>query len=220
MSRRGRSKTSLRRRPPRYEPRACVLVVCEGAKTEPQYFNGLRHKLRLSTLEVEVVGKECGSAPVSVVREAVRLRKERLADHLWPDYDEIWCVIDVEAPQPHATLQQALRQAADNGLNVALSNPCFEYWYVLHFERVGSSFNSKAEVVRRLKKHLPRYRESDEDVFETVYPHTDKAIKNAKNVLGSQWQSEDDPVRRNPSTDVFSVVERLREIGTKPYQQS
>ncbi len=46
---------------------------------------------------------------------------------------EYWCVFDAEAPTPHARLHEAVQMARDNGIKVAISNPCFELWLVLHY---------------------------------------------------------------------------------------
>lgn len=45
---------------------------------------------------------------------------------------EYWCVFDVEAPTPHHGLNDAVQMARDNGISVAISNPCFELWLILH----------------------------------------------------------------------------------------
>lgn len=58
-----RENASLRRqrKNPR-EPYDVVLIVCEGSKTEPAYFTALKNELRLSSANISIFGKECGSA--------------------------------------------------------------------------------------------------------------------------------------------------------------
>ncbi|MNC80456.1 hypothetical protein D3C75_1332440 [compost metagenome] len=55
------------------------LIVCEGKKTEPEYFNDLRNYERLASITVKVCG-ECGSAPISVVEHALQLYKDMIKD--------------------------------------------------------------------------------------------------------------------------------------------
>jgi hypothetical protein len=43
-------------------------------------------------------------------------------------------VFDVESPKPHPNLDRALTLARSNNIRVAISNPCFELWLILHFE--------------------------------------------------------------------------------------
>ena len=89
--RRGYSTPGLRRRSPRREPYDRVLIVCEGEKTEPNYFRELCAHYRLSTANIEVTQGE-GNDPVSVVRTAKRLQKSETRQG--ERYDRIYCVFD------------------------------------------------------------------------------------------------------------------------------
>ncbi|MBN2130123.1 MAG: RloB domain-containing protein [Sedimentisphaerales bacterium] len=192
--------------------------MCEGAKTEPLYFRALRKKLRLHTVEVEVEGEDCGSSPISVVNYAISLRDARRenAPHsprLVP-YDAVWCVMDVEAPTPHASLAAAIDKAKANQLNIALTNPMFEYWYLLHFERTSALMQSNRHLLGKLKNHYGRYKKNDPDFFEVVYPLTSTAIANSEAVLREKHYGED--LRDcNPSTHVHRVVGHLQQIARR-----
>ena len=219
MTRRMRSDSSLARRRPSVKPRECVLIVCEGAKTEPQYFEAMRRELRLHIVEVAVVGEKCGSSPISVVDCAISLRKERTRvaarSPTVVKYDVVWCVMDVEAPCQHDSLPSAIDKAKAHKLRVVLSNPMFEYWYLLHFERTSALMQHNKDVIKRLKKHYPRYQKNDEAFFQVVYPLTSQAIRNSKQVLCEKHYDSD--LRKcNPSTHVHLIVEHLHEISRKP----
>jgi len=210
---RRRSSRSLRRRRPSKKPRKVVLILCEGEKTEPNYFKALRSKLGLSTVEVEVAGT--GAAPISVIDAAQERQKARKReakrDQTLTEFDEIWCVVDIEVPE-HKSLGRAIDKAHQlHRVELILSNPCFEFWYLLHFAKTGTLLHGCADVLRELKKHLPRYEKGD-DHFQTLDPKTDVAIRNAKSLFAQQWQHEEDLRRCNPCTEVYKLVERLREI--------
>jgi hypothetical protein len=49
-----------------------------------------------------------------------------------PEIDSCWCLFDVEWPRHHPNLRQAIDLAQAHGINLAISNPCFELWLVLH----------------------------------------------------------------------------------------
>lgn len=223
MKRRNRSVRSLRRRRPRFAPRECVLVVCEGAKTEPSYFHRLRDHLRLqNNVEVTVDRSDNGSAPISVVDYAIGKRAARVAiaksSPYLTEFDVVWCVIDVEAPQPHKSLHRAVDKAQANRLRVALSNPCFEYWYILHFEKTSALFQYNSHVIKRLRRQYPRYKKNDPDFFDEVYPRTESAVRNARQVIKERGYGED--LRNcNPSTHVHRVVEHLRQIANRPMRR-
>lgn len=214
MTRKARTSRMLGRRPPVLKPRECVLIVCEGEKTEPNYFEGLRQELKLSSVEVEVEGKGCGSAPISVVDAALQRRAQREQDARYSttrtEYDVVWCIVDVEIP-PHTSLDRAFDKAKGNGLKLALSNPCFEYWYLLHFQRTSALMQSAKAVGDALKRHYGGYEKNNAASFQVFYPRTEEAIKHAKAVLREKHFGQD--LRKcNPSTHVHRVVEHLKSI--------
>ncbi len=131
MSRQARQPKKRRGNRNAREPKQCILIVCEGEKTEPNYFKALKKSLRVHLLAtVEIDGKGCGSAPSSVVAKAIELKGKRKIEAksspVVVEYDHVWCVMDVEAPQAHNTLSAAIDRAKRHRLSVILSNPCFE----------------------------------------------------------------------------------------------
>ena len=195
------------------EPRKRILIVCEGEKTEPNYFKKLCGKLRLQAVDVEIEGKECGAAPINVVEHAIK--KAQIKNSNKVAYDEIWCVMDVEIPQ-HETLDKAIGKIVKKRkFNIALSNPCFEYWYILHFEKTSKNFIDTDELLGYLKKnHIQGYDKGSKDVFGLVYDKTDDAIENAKSVIREQ-QYDEDLRKANPSTRVHLLVESLIKMGSE-----
>ena len=140
------------------KPRESILIVTEGVKTEPIYFNLLRSKLRLAMIDVEIVGQ--GAVPITVVEHALDLRKKRKQSaknsQTLVAYDCVYCVVDVESPKAES-ISRAINKAKDNNIEIILSNPCFEYWYLLHFRKTSSPFHTSQEVISKLKKEYPSY---------------------------------------------------------------
>ena len=164
-------------------------------------------------------GEACGSSPISVVDHALSLREKREMEAKQSvatvAYDVIWCVMDVEAPTPHVSLAQAFDKARANNLKIALSNPMFEYWYLLHFEKTSALMHQNQDVMKRLKKHHSKYKKNDPDFFWVIYPLTARAIQNSKAVL-KEKHFGDDLRDCNPSTHVHHVVEQLQDIAARP----
>lgn len=210
VSRKQRNIDSLKRKEGTKE-RKSVLIVCEGKKTEPIYFNSLYKKLRLKLTDVKVVHK--GSAPISIVNHALGLKKEReivakQSGSLKVEYEKIYCVMDVDR---HESLPRAINKAHANKMEIVLSNPCFEYWYILHFTKTGRPFHNGKEVVRELKKYHQEYEKNDESFFEVLHPkNTTKAIRHAKQILREQHQNSKDLTKCNPATHVYKIVEFLQ----------
>ena len=195
------------------EPRKSILIVCEGEKTEPIYFNALKDRLRMAMVDVEIVG--AGAAPITVVNRAIALREDRKdivkkrKSLTKAVYEVIYCVFDVEAPTPHESLANAVIKAKDNKLEVILSNPCFEYWYILHFRKTSAPFNRSQDAKSALRREHSAYSESDTTIFNVVYPKTSDAIKHSKEVLNEQHNDAEDLRDCNPSTHVHKIVEYL-----------
>src|ERR1700730_2592258 len=105
-----------------------VLIVCEGAKTEPSYLDGLRIAYRLSSSKIRITHGN-GNDPISIFKLS-----ESILEH--EDYDRAFCVFDRDG---HVNYNQALRMIAEspNGktgrLEAVTSVPCFEIWILLHF---------------------------------------------------------------------------------------
>ena len=97
---RQRSQASLQRKKAKRKTYDYVLIVCEGEKTEPNYFKSIRDKFKLSSVNIEIFGEECGSSPISVVNFALRQYKKANRE-----YDKIFCVIDRDS---HSTYKQAV----------------------------------------------------------------------------------------------------------------
>jgi hypothetical protein len=141
------------------------------------------------------------SDPLSIVTRAVE-------EYPSPsdEVDEVWCVFDVEAPTPHGNLTNALELAARNAINVALSNPCFELWLILHIE-LHSAYLTTASAC---KKRSLLDGSSGKEIGSFDYMGAlDLAIENAKALdlkhIGDGTVSPED----NPSSTVFRLIESV-----------
>ena len=114
------------------------LIFTEGSQTEPAYLNGLKRldQIRRSTsITVEV--RDDFIQPLSLVKAAV----DKAGDD---EIDQVWCVFDVESPKPHAHLKEADELARKHDIRIAVSNPCFELWLVLHDREQAAAMTTAA----------------------------------------------------------------------------
>lgn len=190
-------------------PKKAILIVCEGKCTEPDYFNYLRRKWKINPklVDVQIIGADqCGNDPKSIVRYAKEQRDDRKKSKKLA-FDSIWCVFDVEAP-PHLSLPDAISQAADLKFNLALTNPAFEYWLLLHFNNTSRPLTPSGQAMKELCKHLPDYNKNlPDEMMEDISPLTSTAVKRARERFGSY--SISDVKKTNPSTHVYKLVEEL-----------
>src|SRR5205085_10173914 len=96
------------------------------------------------------------------------------------------------------------QQARDNGLKIAMSNPCFELWLLLHF-KYHSSHISREAAARECRKHIADY---EKHIPPAIFARVNTAIQHAQRL--SKWQESRNNSGENPSTDVHILVERLR----------
>jgi len=171
-----------------------ILVVCEGAETEPNYFKAFP----VSSLTVKGEGKNT----VSLVKECIRLKKKGRYDHVWAvfDRDEF----------SREDFNEAIRLANDNGISVAYSNTCFELWYALHFDFITTGLHRDdfpSRLTRKLGRH---YLKNDRAIYSSLEHLQSTAIKNSKNLLATY--SPPDPASDDPSTTVHLLVELLNSV--------
>lgn len=125
------------------EPYDLILIVSEGEETEPNYFNRMIIREKLSSANVKVTGK-CGSDPVSVVKHAIKLFEERESEiNSERKFDEVYCLIDRDE---HHNFNDAInrinqynQKLSKNLIIPILSYPCFEFWYICHFADASRS---------------------------------------------------------------------------------
>ncbi len=146
--------------------------------------------------------------PISIVNCAIQEKKNQ-------DIDEVWCVLDTENPNENPTLPDAITKARNAKINLAISNPSFEYWYFIHFDPSSRPFANGQEMKRALRAYIPDYEENT-NVFPILDDRTPEAIKNAETLRGNSPESWD--VFPNPSTCVDRLVQEIIEMGkTKRY---
>lgn len=204
MGRRHDDRSIQRKRPSR-QPKIRILVVCEGKKTEPLYLRQLQHHVRNPRVHVEPVGP--AGVPRTVVETAIDLRRQaedearrqRDENLLW---DQVWAVFDID---DHPNVAEAKQLAMANGIRLAVSNPCFELWALLHFTDQQAHIE-RDKLRPMLRQHLPGY--DKELVFVKLHPGYDEAVRRAGELDGAAERAG--RPGRNPTTGVHLLTEIIR----------
>ena len=180
--------------------RARFLIVCEGKKTEPNYFR--RFRANITVIDLQVIG--LGDHTLSLV--------ERTCDLMQRDeYDQVWCAFDRDS-FPAERFNAALDLARRRGIRVAYSNQAFELWYLLHFDyhNVALSRDRYAEMLSA-RLGSP-YRKNDGDMYDRLEDRQPTAIRNAQRLLES-YAPDHNPECDNPCTTVHLLVQTLNEFA-------
>lgn len=204
-----RRSGSSRRRGVSRPRKTTILIVGEGKETERNYFDRLKRDEPTRRHFSITVKRGKGGSRQQIAQFAVDRKND-----IGADYDQVWCIMDVESPQVLGEMQEALDLLKAESISPALSNPAFEVWLLAHFERTGTGFLNCDAVIARLNTHWQRhfaadYDKSDGRIYQRLAPSTDQAIFNAKWVR-EQHHTNDCIIHCNSATDVYRLVGILR----------
>lgn len=215
MARYSRSKTHRRRSRRRVavrRPKKTLRVFCEGERTEPDYLRALRSDpsiREVASVEIQMSKHTIGiTPPLTLVEEAVgsaeRVSQER------GEVDEVWCLFDVESPDNHPNLPQALGIARRGGVKVAVSNPCFELWLVLHFRDCKGWLATRD--AERLRQQLDGSR--DKGVEGATYmPRRNEAAERARALDKQHRMNGKRLPNDNPSSGMYLLLDTITRVN-------
>lgn len=189
-------RRSYRRRAPDRTYRKLYIIATEGAETEPAYFGIFQSKDR--TIRIRLLDSKNKSAPKKVLKRAEQyIQKQNLKKN-----DEVWLILDRD-DWPEAALGQVWIRCQEKKFNLAVSNPCFEYWLLLHFEN-GSGVTGVRNCRDKLVHHLPNFSKGHVEV-EKFKPHIQTAIDHAE-------QKDVPPCDKWPDTNGSTVYRLVKEL--------
>lgn len=207
MTPRHRHPEPLHRRHPKLDERNRFVVFCEGTVTEPQYLNALARLPEVrKTASLDIRGR--GLDPRRLVRELKDFRNEDYQQHKAQDQNDTqyWCVFDVEAPTPHACLSDAVQIARDNNIQVAISNPCFELWLMLHYVDHTRWLDNK-ESQRMLRTYDGS--EGKSLRAEAYMRRKADAVARSRELAEMHVQAERHLPDDNPSSGMFKLIDAI-----------
>ena len=187
-----------------------ILIVCEDEKSSKLYFESFKRdeklKRHLASVDIEVVHPRDYS-PIGLVNEA-KIKKKRAKRERNP-YNEIWIVLDKDQ---HANIDQAMNTAHANGILVALSIICFEYWILLHFEKTTKHFGRCKDIISYIKKnHFKKYAKNINS-YSALRDKIKTAIENGKWIVKQNQTDIDRGIKicqLSAYTDVHELVQKL-----------
>jgi len=198
------------------------LIVCEGAKTEPNYFEVLKDDLPkgvLTNCQIDIEG--AGMNTQSLLKEARRL-KGKYERGYSRKIDKLWIVCDRDSfpPGEFNNMVIACRDAKPS-IGCAWSNEAFELWYLLHFHFYNNPMQRqdyKGRIEDNLRPIIGNgftYQKNSEAMYGLLKEHgnVEAAIQRAKQ-LEAQFQGAQDYANHNPCTMVYKLIEEL--LALKP----
>ena len=192
------------------------LIVSEGAKTEPYYFDGLANYINNkfgNSIDVEKpIIDTCGEGKctVSLIRET-----EKIVFNSKIVYSQVWVVFDKD---DFNDFDEAIALGENNGYRIAWSNQSFEYWIFLHFNYSDSALHRNDwveklnEVFKTYEIDENGYTKNNPDIFNIVISKGSlkAAIQNAIRI-NKNYSTVDKPSECDPCTMVHKLVLELRD---------
>lgn len=189
------------------------VIASEGAVTEQDYFKGLKVRWHSSRIHVEVVTRDDPtlSSPRHVLSSLDAFAREfRLRDE-----DQLWLVMDRDSQSWKPPLMAEIARECKKGYFLAVSNPCFEIWLLLHFEDVPAQGNARKQELARnanglLKSQVAHHCSPGCPYVNNFIPHVEKALTRAETLDTS-------PRARWPAqlgTRVYRLVRQLVPAST------
>jgi hypothetical protein len=210
-----RQEDRIARKAGRKRPYDRMLIVCEGAKTEVNYFTAIRREKRLPNADIAIVPSDYGTAPLQIVEYAIDRFEQSKA------FDRVYVVFDRD---DHDSYHNALAkaEATDETLKNDMkakvpfkaipSVPNFELWVLLHFKDVLAPVH-RDNVYSELKKPsaYPGYAKNSATVFQDTKDRIPEATARAEG-LRAQFIPQDG---NEPYTDVDVLTGELLKIAAR-----
>ncbi len=165
-----------------------IVIATEGEKTEQQYFAGLKQtctnssKIQLEILPPRLAGN---SSPKHVLDQLSQYKNEYGLNK----YDELCMVIDRDKQSwTEAELSTVAQKCAQKQFLLALSNPAFEFWLLLHIkdidtytdeEKIQLLENKNQYLKKEIKALLAGFNPSNLK-FDQFWQHIPLAIQRAE----------------------------------------
>lgn len=190
-----RNRNSLiRERREAFRDARLIVIASEGKDTERIYFKALAKEYTNPRVHVHILKRsedeKNNSSPEHVLEQ---LNEYKCQYELEAD-DELWLVTDKDHWTEAMLSRVATECMQDVSMHMALSNPCFELWLLLHLVDVSSltpeeqrlwmenrrkSKSSNPYLKVLLRQKMGSYHESAYDVL-TLIEHVEVAIERAR----------------------------------------
>lgn len=190
-----RSRNSLmRERREAFRDARLIVIASEGKDTERIYFKALAKEYTNPRVHVHVLerseNEQNNSSPEHVLKQ---LNDYKSQYELEAD-DELWLVVDKDRWTEAMLSRVATECSQEVAMHMALSNPCFELWLLLHMEDAVSlppeerkqwmenrrkSKNADPYLKVRLRQKMGSYHESSYDALALI-AHVEDAIERAR----------------------------------------
>ena len=190
------------------------LIVTEGTKTEPKYFNAIKEEINKSfkdRITLEVIGGGDNTINLFTKAKGIAEKSPNGFKHVWIVYD----TDEFTKENINKTKENCINNSTEETEYHAIwSNQCIELWFLLHFSFFQSDIDRKG-YFPKLTVYLNSinagdYAKDREDIYDILKPYLPQAIRYAEKLAKiNQGRTPSDSA---PGTEVYQIINKL-----KPY---
>lgn len=190
-----RSRNSLmRERREAFRDARLIVIASEGKDTERIYFKALAKEYTNPRVHVHILERSEDEQNNSNPEHVLKQLNDYKSQYELEDDDELWLVVDKDRWTEAMLSRVATECSQDVAMHMALSNPCFELWLLLHLEDAASltpeeqmrwmenrrkSKNTDPYLKVQLRQEMGSYHESAYDA-QMLIAYVEDAIARAK----------------------------------------
>lgn len=189
------------------------LILCEGTKTEPNYFEEIKKRIDNNyndKITINVIPS--GKGRLALLEEAQEIveKSKTNYNHVWLVYDKD----DFDKDEFDNTVFkiQSINKKSETKYHALWSNQCVEVWFLLHFIDLKVDL-SREEYITKLNQNFKKkgiadeYVKNDDLIYNKLEEYQDVAIKRAKKII--QESEEKAPSKIAPGSSVYELIEML-----------
>lgn len=202
------------------EKEKVFILAFEGNSTEELYFEGFKDFVKYNDeiIYIHLLKREkrdTRSAPKHVF---LKLKNEARDVYNFGIDDELWMIIDTDRWTNIPDMVDECKKLGN--MFVAVSNPCFEFWLLLHVKNIKEYSKEELELILEnkkisLRKHFldikiaeitGSYNKRNPDLTNFL-PHIDLAVAQAR-----ELDSKGEAFPTGLGSHIYKLIEKLQSI--------
>ncbi len=200
------------------EKEKIIVLAFEGNDTEEIYFDKFKNSelFNDALIFLHILKRQkndTNSAPNHVFK---KLKNEAKYEYNFRDSDELWMIIDTDRWKNITEI--VLECKKQTNMYVAISNPCFEFWLLLHIKDISEYNENELALIQKNAKVNTKKNYVDSKITEILgsynksnprpelfLPTLERAIKQAK-----ELDSNNEEYPKSLGSHIYKIVEKLK----------
>lgn len=199
------------------EKEKIIVLAFEGNDTERIYFEDFKSSVKYNDelIFLHLLNRpkdDTNSAPNHVFK---KLKKEAKDEFNFANNDELWMIIDTDRWK---NIPQIVNDCEIEGnMFVAVSNPCFEFWLLMHIKNIKEYSENELKLILENKKVTKSKNYVDTKIVEILgsynktnpkpeqfFPTVEKAITQAK-----ELNYLDEAYPKQLGSHIYKLMEKI-----------